>query len=134
METTKTIPITAVQPELPGGIDACASAEPFALMVLGDSMMPEFEERDIVIVEPDGLADDGAFVLAHVQDNEAHAYFVHSFAFGVAHDRDVVASTDYGGPFAAVLARDNMIGTQFHPEKSQAVGLQLLQNFARWRP
>ena len=68
METTKTIPITAVQPELPGGIDACASAEPFALMVLGDSMMPEFEERDIVIVEPDGLADDGAFVLAHVQD------------------------------------------------------------------
>lgn len=73
-------------------------------------------------------------VLAHVQDNEAHAYFVHSFAFGVAHDRDVVASTDYGGPFAAVVARDNMIGTQFHPEKSQAVGLQLLQNFARWRP
>lgn len=73
-------------------------------------------------------------VLAHVQDNEAHAYFVHSFALAVAHDRDVVASTDYGGPFAAVVARDNMIGTQFHPEKSQAVGLQLLQNFARWRP
>jgi glutamine amidotransferase len=73
-------------------------------------------------------------VLAHVQDNEAHTYFVHSFEFAVAHDRDVVASTDYGGPFAAVVARDNMIGTQFHPEKSQAVGLQLLQNFVRWRP
>jgi glutamine amidotransferase len=73
-------------------------------------------------------------VLAHVQDNEAHAYFVHSFEFAAKHDRDVVASTDYGGSIAAVVARDNMIGTQFHPEKSQAVGLQLLQNFVRWRP
>lgn len=73
-------------------------------------------------------------VLAHVQDNEAHAYFVHSFAFAAEHDRDVIAFTDYGGPIAAVVARDNMIGTQFHPEKSQAVGLQLLQNFVRWRP
>ena len=73
-------------------------------------------------------------VLAHVQDNEAHAYFVHSFAFAAENGRDVVASTNYGGPIAAVVARDNMIGTQFHPEKSQAVGLQLLQNFVRWRP
>jgi imidazole glycerol-phosphate synthase subunit HisH len=73
-------------------------------------------------------------VLAHVQGNETHTYFVHSFAFAAKHDRDVVASTDYGGPIAAVVARDNMIGTQFHPEKSQAVGLQLLQNFVRWRP
>ncbi len=73
-------------------------------------------------------------VLAHVQDNEAHAYFVHSFAFAAENGRDVVASANYGGPIAAVVARDNMIGTQFHPEKSQAVGLQLLQNFVRWRP
>jgi glutamine amidotransferase len=73
-------------------------------------------------------------VLAHVQDNEAHAYFVHSYEFAVAHSGDVTAFTDYGGPIAAVVARDNMIGTQFHPEKSQAVGLQLLQNFVRWRP
>jgi glutamine amidotransferase len=73
-------------------------------------------------------------VLAHVQNNHAHAYFVHSYEFAAEHDRDVVAFTDYGGPIAAVVARDNMIGTQFHPEKSQAVGLQLLQNFVRWRP
>ncbi len=73
-------------------------------------------------------------VIAHVHGDGAHAYFVHSFAFAAEHGRDVVATTDYGGPIAAVVARDNMIGTQFHPEKSQAMGLQLLQNFARWRP
>ena len=73
-------------------------------------------------------------VLAHVQGESAHAYFVHSYAFAAEHDRDVAAHTDYGGPFAAVVARDNMIGTQFHPEKSQGLGLQLLQNFVRWRP
>jgi glutamine amidotransferase len=72
-------------------------------------------------------------VLAHVQGSDAHAYFVHSYEFAAA-DEDIVASTDYGGPIAAVVGRDNMIGTQFHPEKSQAVGLQLLQNFVRWRP
>ena len=73
-------------------------------------------------------------VLAHVQNDEAHAYFVHSYEFEAERDGDVIAHTDYGGPFAAVVGRDNMIGTQFHPEKSQAVGLQLLQNFVRWRP
>lgn len=73
-------------------------------------------------------------VLAHVQGDDAHAYFVHSYEFAVERDNDVLATTDYGGPFAAVVGRDNMIGTQFHPEKSQAVGLQLLQNFVRWRP
>lgn len=74
-------------------------------------------------------------VLAHVAaTRDAHAYFVHSFEFDAANDRDVAASTDYGGPMAAAVARDNMIGTQFHPEKSQDIGLQLLQNFVRWRP
>jgi glutamine amidotransferase len=72
-------------------------------------------------------------VLSHVQGSDAHAYFVHSYEFG-ASDSNTIASTDYGGPIAAVVGRDNMIGTQFHPEKSQAVGLQLLQNFVRWRP
>ena len=58
----------------------------------------------------------------------AHAYFVHSFEFR-ARDRDVLATTDYGGTVTAMVGRDNLVGTQFHPEKSQAVGLQLLANF-----
>lgn len=63
-----------------------------------------------------------------------HAYFVHSYAFtGVAPD-ELVAATDYGGPIVAIVGRDNMIGTQFHPEKSQKLGLALIANFLRWRP
>ncbi len=63
-----------------------------------------------------------------------HAYFVHSFHL-LAHDRGlVVAETDYGGPVTAIVARDNMVGTQFHPEKSQALGLRLIANFLTWRP
>ena len=74
-------------------------------------------------------------VIAHLSAAaEPHAYFVHSFHLCAVHAGDVLADTDYGGAVAAVAGRDNMIGTQFHPEKSQAVGLQLLQNFARWRP
>ena len=63
-----------------------------------------------------------------------HAYFVHSYHFRVADAADLVASTDYGGPLAAVIARDNLAGTQFHPEKSQEAGLRLIRNFLRWRP
>ena len=64
----------------------------------------------------------------------AHAYFVHSYGFRVADPGDVLASVDYGGPVAAIIGRANMLGTQFHPEKSQAVGLALITNFLRWRP
>lgn len=74
-------------------------------------------------------------VIAHVATAaEPHAYFVHSYALRAARRSDVLAETDYGAAIAAVVGRDNMIGTQFHPEKSQAVGLALLQNFVRWRP
>jgi glutamine amidotransferase len=64
----------------------------------------------------------------------ANAYFVHSFVFSCARESDVLARTDYGGPVTAAIACDNLIGVQFHPEKSQAVGLALLGNFLMWRP
>ncbi|HEX7073488.1 MAG TPA: imidazole glycerol phosphate synthase subunit HisH [Hyphomicrobiaceae bacterium] len=63
-----------------------------------------------------------------------HAYFVHSYHL-VPRDRSVVvAETDYGGPVTAIVAKGNTAGTQFHPEKSQTLGLQLIGNFLRWRP
>jgi imidazole glycerol-phosphate synthase subunit HisH len=64
----------------------------------------------------------------------AHAYFVHSYQLVARHMEDVIARTDYGGPVTAAIARSNMAGTQFHPEKSQATGLRLIANFLRWRP
>jgi glutamine amidotransferase len=63
-----------------------------------------------------------------------HAYFVHSYEFRAKNPGDVLATTDYGGPITAVVTKDAMIGTQFHPEKSQALGLALIGNFLRWQP
>ncbi len=63
-----------------------------------------------------------------------HAYFVHSYALTKADGGEVVANADYGGPVAAIVAKDNVAGTQFHPEKSQKLGLRLIANFLRWRP
>ncbi len=63
-----------------------------------------------------------------------HAYFVHSFHLRAADDADVLAEADYAGPITAIVARDTMIGTQFHPEKSQRLGLGLIGNFLTWAP
>ena len=63
-----------------------------------------------------------------------HAYFVHSYQLYPSEPSDVVAAADYGGPITAVVARDNLVGTQFHPEKSQKLGLALIANFLKWRP
>ena len=63
-----------------------------------------------------------------------HAYFVHSYHFVTEDEADIVARTDYGGPITAFVAKDNMAGTQFHPEKSQTLGLQLIANFLKWKP
>lgn len=64
----------------------------------------------------------------------AHAYFVHSYAMVPVHTDHVLARVDYGGPVIAAVGHDNLVGTQFHPEKSQAVGLHILGNFLEWRP
>ncbi|MDB5597585.1 MAG: hisH [Hyphomicrobiales bacterium] len=63
-----------------------------------------------------------------------HAYFVHSFHLQAAEPDLIIATTDYGGPLAAIVGRDNIVGTQFHPEKSQKLGLSLIGNFLRWSP
>ncbi|MEN3929639.1 imidazole glycerol phosphate synthase subunit HisH [Microvirga sp. W0021] len=63
-----------------------------------------------------------------------HAYFVHSFHFAADNEDDIVAVTQYGGPITAAVARGNIAGTQFHPEKSQMLGLRFIANFLRWQP
>ena len=66
--------------------------------------------------------------------NASDVYFVHSYCIRPSNRAHVLATTDYGGEIAAIVGRDNIIGTQFHPEKSQAVGLKFLQRFLKWRP
>jgi glutamine amidotransferase len=66
--------------------------------------------------------------------NGQHAYFVHSYQFVPEIAEHLLAVTDYGGPVTAAVGRDNLVGTQFHPEKSQAVGLKLIENFLNWAP
>ncbi len=63
-----------------------------------------------------------------------HAYFVHSFHLKTAEPSSLVAQADYGGPVTAIVGRDTAVGTQFHPEKSQKLGLKLIANFLQWKP
>jgi glutamine amidotransferase len=72
-------------------------------------------------------------VLRNLPPN-SDAYFVHSYHFVADLDSDVLSRIDYGGPVVAAIGRDNLIGVQFHPEKSQAVGLRLLGDFLKWHP
>jgi imidazole glycerol-phosphate synthase subunit HisH len=133
-------------------------ARPFLGICVGMQLMAErgreFETVDglgwiggeVVAIEPA----DSALKIPHMGWNEiepraahplltglkagAHAYFVHSYHFRLTNARDLLAVTDYGGSLAAVVGRDNLAGTQFHPEKSQQAGLQLIRNFLRWSP
>jgi glutamine amidotransferase len=66
--------------------------------------------------------------------NGLHAYFVHSYELKPADKNDLVAQADYGGPVTAIVGHENLIGTQFHPEKSQKLGLALITNFLKWKP
>jgi len=88
--------------------------------------VPHMGWNDLTVLRPHPLLDGIA--------SGDHAYFVHSWQFRVADPAHLLASADYGGPVTAVVGRDNIVGTQFHPEKSQAVGLRIIGNFLRWRP
>ncbi len=68
------------------------------------------------------------------EGGRAYAYFVHSYHLKAKNAGDVLATVDYGGPVTALVARGNMAGSQFHPEKSQRVGLRLISNFLTWAP
>lgn len=105
---------------MPGQVVRLEPADP-ALKV------PHMGWNELVVDRPDHPLMDGLV-------NGTHAYFVHSYHFAGTDPAHVVAHVDYGGRVAAVIARDNLAGTQFHPEKSQAAGLRLIANFLRWRP
>jgi glutamine amidotransferase len=148
---------------LPGMIDALADAVlkrgvPFLGICVGMQLLAEVGREfgdhaglgwikgDVVRMAPD----DPHLKIPHMGWNEVaiarphalfegvasgeHAYFVHSFVIRPKADDEVLATADYGGRFAAAVGRDNIAGTQFHPEKSQSVGLRLLANFLRWHP
>lgn len=107
-------------------------------------------EGEVVALAPNPAADGTARKVPHMGWNElvlrrdhpvfagiaagAHAYFVHGFHLMPERAADLLAEADYGGPVIAAVARDNLVGTQFHPEKSQATGLGLIANFLAWRP
>ncbi len=88
--------------------------------------VPHMGWNDLVIDHPHP-------VLAGIETGD-HAYFVHSYHFKVADPAHRLAHADYAGPITAIVGRDTIVGTQFHPEKSQATGLRLIANFLRWRP
>ncbi|TDI65110.1 MAG: imidazole glycerol phosphate synthase subunit HisH [Alphaproteobacteria bacterium] len=108
-------------------------------------------DGEVVPLAPTGGGEDHRFKVPHMGWNElsfrdpphpifaglapgAHAYFVHGYRFAAADAACVLAEVSHGGPVTAAIGRDNMVGTQFHPEKSQAVGLSLIANFLAWRP
>jgi glutamine amidotransferase len=112
----------------------------------GETAGLDWIEGDVRRLEPQGpafkvphmgwnaLETVGAHPLFHGLADGAHMYFTHSFAIHPVDSSQVIAKADHGGRFAAAVARGNVAGVQFHPEKSQAAGLKLLANFLEWRP
>ncbi|MFY0596423.1 MAG: imidazole glycerol phosphate synthase subunit HisH [Cognatishimia sp.] len=88
--------------------------------------VPHMGWNDLVIDQPHALLDG--------VENGQHVYFVHSYHFQVANPAERIAHVDYAGDITAVIGRDTMVGMQFHPEKSQHVGLRMIGNFLRWKP
>ncbi|MGI9390876.1 MAG: imidazole glycerol phosphate synthase subunit HisH [Boseongicola sp.] len=88
--------------------------------------IPHMGWNDLIIDQPHPVMDG-------IQSGD-HAYFVHSYHIKVADNSELLAHCDYGGPVSAIVGRDTMVGTQFHPEKSQTTGLRLIANWLRWNP
>lgn len=91
--------------------------------------IPHMGWNTLNILKPHPLLDD-----IPLGPDGLHAYFVHSFELKPTQRGDLVAQADYGGPLTAIVGRDNIVGTQFHPEKSQRLGLRLIANFLTWAP
>jgi glutamine amidotransferase len=92
------------------------------------------ERADPAIKIPHMGWNDVAPARDHALIEPGEAYFLHSYHFAASNSADVIATTDHGGPLVAAVGRDNLIGVQFHPEKSQAYGLAFLSRFLDWRP
>jgi glutamine amidotransferase len=107
---------------IPGVVDKIAPADP-------NLKIPHMGWNTLDVRRPHPLLDG-----IPLGPQGLHAYFVHSYQLNVAHSADLVAQADYGGPVTAIVGRDNMVGTQFHPEKSQRLGLALIANFLKWKP
>ncbi|KQN73666.1 imidazole glycerol phosphate synthase subunit HisH [Devosia sp. Leaf64] len=104
---------------IPGAVEKITPSDP-ALKI------PHMGWNTISVLNPHAL-------LAGIPDG-LHAYFVHSYHFHTSDPTHLIATTDYGGAVTACIGRDNIFGTQFHPEKSQALGLKLIENFLSWAP
>ena len=125
----------------------CVGQQLLATRSLEDGVNPGLNwiEGDVTRIKPDG-----GLAVPHVGWNQLyltrphpvlaglgpqpHVYFTHSYAYCDPAETDIAAYTDYGGQIIAAIARDNIFATQFHPEKSQRTGLQILSNFLAWTP
>ena len=107
---------------IPGDVTLMTPADP-------DLKIPQMGWNTLSLSHPHPLFDGIATGPAGL-----HAYFVHSYHLAAANPEDVIATADYGGPVTAFVARGNKAGSQFHPEKSQTLGLALITNFLRWKP
>ena len=95
--------------------------------------IPHMGWNELILGNPANAQDNRHFVLRST-DSADNFYFVHSFVFKCDYNHHVLALADYGGNFPAIIGRDNMIGVQFHPEKSSKAGLNLLSSFLDWKP
>ena len=107
---------------IPGEVDRIAPADP-------NLKIPHMGWNTLNMRRPHPLLED-----IPLGPDGLHAYFVHSYELKPTQRNDLVAQADYGGPLTAIVARENMVGTQFHPEKSQRLGLALIANFLKWTP